>query len=270
MTEAVIVDAIRTPGGKRNGKLKDQHPAALAAHVLNALTERNNLDPELVDDVIMGCVMQAGAQSLNVGRNAVLAAGWPESVPSTTGIGQIELLEAGEVWVGAAGTEATLAPHAFPTVTDQISGVLYASRGRSASAFPAASQYAVRTAGGPSIPSISITREAPLERDTVTVGGMALGEVKEIGVGSPIDVTWGVGASGDVVIAELATADRVIACAFRDDMGSGTIPAGRLDKSGAGRFSLQRIRTASFRTHEIDFGELTFQFELGTSVTFKP
>ena len=194
----------------------------------------------------------------------------PESVPSTTGIGQIELLEAGEVWVGAAGTEATLAPHAFPTVTDQISGVLYASRGRSASAFPAASQYAVRTAGGPSIPSISITREAPLELDTVTVGGMALGEVKEIGVGSPIDVTWGVGASGDVVIAELATADRVIACAFRDDMGSGTIPAGRLDKSGAGRFSLQRIRTASFRTHEIDFGELTFQFELGTSVTFKP
>ena len=115
-----------------------------------------------------------------------------------------------------------------------------------------------------------ITREAPLELDTVTVGGMALGEVKEIGVGSPIDVTWGVGASGDVVIAELATADRVIACAFRDDMGSGTIPAGRLDKSGAGRFSLQRIRTASFRTHEIDFGELTFQFELGTSVTFKP
>ncbi len=84
MTEAVIVDAIRTPGGKRNGKLKDQHPAALAAHVLKALQERNNLDPALVDDVIMGCVMQVGEQSLNIGRNAVLAAGWPEEVPSTT------------------------------------------------------------------------------------------------------------------------------------------------------------------------------------------
>ncbi len=84
MTEAVIVDAVRTPTGKRNGKLKDWHPADLAAHVLKALTERNNLDPAVVDDVITGCVMQVGPQSLNIGRNAVLAAGWPESVPATT------------------------------------------------------------------------------------------------------------------------------------------------------------------------------------------
>ena len=84
MHEAVIVDAVRTPGGRRNGKLKDWHPADLAAHVLKALETRNNLDPALVDDVVMGCVMQAGQQSLNVGRSAVLAAGWPESVPATT------------------------------------------------------------------------------------------------------------------------------------------------------------------------------------------
>ena len=84
MTDAVIVDAVRTPGGKRNGKLKDWHPAALAAEVLKAIAERNHLDPAEVDDVIMGCVMQVGEQSLNIGRNAVLAAGWPESVPATT------------------------------------------------------------------------------------------------------------------------------------------------------------------------------------------
>jgi len=84
MTEAVIVDAIRTPGGKRNGNFKDVHPAALAAHVLKALEERNNLDPSMVDDVVRGCVMQVGEQSINIGRNAVLAAGWPESVPATT------------------------------------------------------------------------------------------------------------------------------------------------------------------------------------------
>jgi acetyl-CoA acyltransferase len=71
MTEAVIIDAVRTPGGKRNGKLKDWHPADLAAHVLKAIQARNDLDPALVDDVIMGCVMQVGQQSLNVGRNAV-------------------------------------------------------------------------------------------------------------------------------------------------------------------------------------------------------
>ena len=84
MPTAVIVDAVRTPGGKRNGKLKDWHPAALAGHVLTALQERNGFDPAIVDDVIMGCVMQVGEQSLNIGRNAVLAAGWPESVPATT------------------------------------------------------------------------------------------------------------------------------------------------------------------------------------------
>ena len=84
MATAVIVDAVRTPGGKRNGKLSGWHPADLAAKTLNALVERNDLDPAQVDDVIMGCVMQVGAQSLNIGRNAVLAAGWPETVPSTS------------------------------------------------------------------------------------------------------------------------------------------------------------------------------------------
>jgi acetyl-CoA acyltransferase len=84
MPTAVIVDAIRTAGGKRNGRLSGWHPADLAAEALNALVERNDLDPGQVDDVITGCVMQAGAQSINVGRNAVLAAGWPEEVPATT------------------------------------------------------------------------------------------------------------------------------------------------------------------------------------------
>ncbi len=84
MPEAVIVDIVRTPGGRRNGALSGWHPVDLAAKTLNALVERNNVDPGIIDDVIMGCVMQAGGQSLNVGRNAVLAAGWPESVPSTT------------------------------------------------------------------------------------------------------------------------------------------------------------------------------------------
>ena len=84
MPNAVIVDAVRTAGGKRNGKLSGWHPSDLAGEVLKALAERNNLDPALVDDVIMGCVMQVGDQGLNIGRNAVLAAGWPESVPATT------------------------------------------------------------------------------------------------------------------------------------------------------------------------------------------
>ena len=84
MTTAVIVDAVRTAGGKRNGKLRGWHAVDLASESLKAIAERNKLDPALIDDVVMGCVMQVSEQSLNVGRNAVLAAGWPESVPATT------------------------------------------------------------------------------------------------------------------------------------------------------------------------------------------
>lgn len=84
MPTAVIVDAVRTPGGKRNGKLKNWHAVDLASEALRAIASRNNLDPSLVDDVIMGCVSQVGEQAFNIGRNAVLAAGWPESVPATT------------------------------------------------------------------------------------------------------------------------------------------------------------------------------------------
>jgi acetyl-CoA acyltransferase len=84
MPTAVIVDAVRTAGGKRHGKLSGWHPVDLAAQTLKALATRNDLDPAIVDDVIMGCVSQAGAQAVNVGRNAVLAAGFPESVPATS------------------------------------------------------------------------------------------------------------------------------------------------------------------------------------------
>jgi acetyl-CoA acyltransferase len=84
MPAAVIVDAVRTPLGKRNGSLKDVHPVDLAAHTLEALVARTDLDPALVDDVVMGCVMQVGDQAGNIGRNAVLAAGFPETVPGTS------------------------------------------------------------------------------------------------------------------------------------------------------------------------------------------
>jgi len=84
MREAVIVEAVRTPMGRRRGALSEVHPVDLSAHVLRALADRTGLDPAVVDDVVWGCVSQVGEQAINVGRNAVLAAGWPESVPGTT------------------------------------------------------------------------------------------------------------------------------------------------------------------------------------------
>ena len=84
MTSAVIVDAVRTPIGKRKGAYADVHPADLSAHVLGALAQRTGIDPARVDDVVWGCVMQYSEQAGNIARNAVLAAGWPESVPGTS------------------------------------------------------------------------------------------------------------------------------------------------------------------------------------------
>ena len=84
MQNAVIVDTLRTPLGKRNGRLKDWHPVDLAGVALRELVARTGIDPTQIDDVIMGCVMQVGEQSLNIARNAVLAAGLPETIPGTT------------------------------------------------------------------------------------------------------------------------------------------------------------------------------------------
>jgi acetyl-CoA acyltransferase len=84
MRETVIVEAVRTPVGKRNGGLSSMHAADLSATVLTELVERTGIDPDIIDDVVWGCVSQVGDQSSNIGRYAVLAAGWPESIPGTT------------------------------------------------------------------------------------------------------------------------------------------------------------------------------------------
>src|SRR6202167_1036602 len=84
MRDAVIVEAVRTPVGKRNGGLAGVHPADLSSHVLTALAERSGIDPVVVEDVVWGCVGQVGEQTFDIARNAVLGAGWPESVPGVT------------------------------------------------------------------------------------------------------------------------------------------------------------------------------------------
>src|SRR3954466_8663001 len=84
MRKAVIVEAVRTPVGKRNGGLSEMHAADLSALVLTALVERAGVDPGIVDDVVWGCVSQVGDSAGNISRFDVLAAGWPESIPGTT------------------------------------------------------------------------------------------------------------------------------------------------------------------------------------------
>ena len=84
MAEAYIVSAVRTAGGRKGGRLKDWHPADLGGKILDALVDRTGIDPALIEDVIVGCVDQAGEQGMNIARNAVLASKLPESVPATS------------------------------------------------------------------------------------------------------------------------------------------------------------------------------------------
>jgi acetyl-CoA acyltransferase len=84
MRDAVIVEAVRTPVGKRKGGLAGVHAGDLSSHVLTALAERSGIDPALVEDVIWGCVSQVGEQTFDIARTAVVGAGWPESVPGVT------------------------------------------------------------------------------------------------------------------------------------------------------------------------------------------
>jgi acetyl-CoA acyltransferase len=84
MRNAVIMEAVRTPVGKRDGGLSGVHPATLSAHVLNSLLDRAGVDPAVVHDVIRGCVSQVGEQTFDIARTSALTAGWPEIVTGVT------------------------------------------------------------------------------------------------------------------------------------------------------------------------------------------
>jgi hypothetical protein len=192
-----------------------------------------------------------------------------EATPSPVD-GRVELLEAGDVLVGTGGAETTLAPHAFPTVSNLVSGVVYTTRDRSSAVLPAASSYSIRTTGGLNVPGLDVSRHAPQELSAVTVGGVALSDVTQISLKDPVDLTWAVGSPGDRVVAEMATADGsiVAACTFRDDAGAGTVPGGTLPETGPGRLSLHRVRNAAFSAPGLDTGEIGFDFELVEGVNF--
>jgi hypothetical protein len=182
----------------------------------------------------------------------------------------VEFLEAGDVTLNAGGSATVLAPRTFPTVTNLVSGVVYTTRDRSAEPLPAGERYALRTEGTLAIPPLSVSERAPAALDGITVGGVPLAEVSSIVTARPIDLTWNVGEAGDVVYVELSNGDGAVStvCAFRDETGSGTVPAGAHDTIGSGTLELHRTRSREFAGAAINRGELRFDFELVTRVTF--
>lgn len=184
-------------------------------------------------------------------------------------MGHVELLEAGDISVDVAGSSTTLAPRAFPTVTDRVSGVMYTTRDRS-EPLPAAAHYTVQSSGGLSVAPLTLEADAPSPLDRVTAGGLPLPEVGALSTSQPVDVTWNVGKPGDLVYVELSRIDgsSSTVCSFRDDAGSGTIPAGSVAPSQNGRLSFHRLRERTFAAGDIQDVELRFDFELAANVSF--
>jgi hypothetical protein len=185
-------------------------------------------------------------------------------------IDHIEFLEAGEVTLQTAGMGTTLAPHAFPTVTDWISGVVYTTRDRSAAALPAGTRYWVRASGGLGLSGLAVTTDAPATLDGLTVRGRPVSAVDEIVVTLPLEVTWKPGTGGDWVVVGATDVDATSGtwCTYRDEEGSATIPPNTIPIRGRGKLSLRRVRSHPLGGSGLSHGELRFDFETTVPTVF--
>ena len=222
--------------------------------------------PPLVDPVNAMNLVGLGLNLPEVGECNV-GAPVTASVPLSE-TARVEFLPAGNVTLEVGAGRDKLAPNAFPTVTDSISGVLYTSRNRQAELLPPGVLYTVSADGLP----VAASERAPAVLEGVTAGGLPLAEVSRLDRSAPLDLTWSVGAPEDIVYVEVtsaAAAHRTL-CSFADDVGAGTVPLADFEVGETGRVVLHRIRSHSFEfvSDRRNHGELRFDFALSTSVRF--
>jgi len=184
-------------------------------------------------------------------------------------LSRVELLDAGDLAIDA-GMPTSLAPRAFPTVTDLVSGVVYTTRDRAAERLPAAADYRVTASGG-SFPAFAAQAAAPAELESVSVDGVPLAELSVMSSRAPLAINWLPGESRDLVYVELTaeSGQPAMLCAFRDDAGSATIPSGFVPSSGRGTFGVHRLRTVEFQAQGLARAELRFDFEVEAVVSFQ-
>jgi len=190
------------------------------------------------------------------------------SVPLSP-LGRVEFLDAGDVVVHTDSTTATLAPRAFPSVTELIAGVVYTTRDRDAQPLPAGANYTLSTSGGVLSP-MSVITNAPASLVGVTVDSTTFAELHTVSQHSSINLSWEPGQPSDLVYVELTSRNgsATTRCTFRDDTGSGIVPAGAFTGVGAGDLSLHRVRSQPFASGGVDAGEVRFDFEQTASVVF--
>lgn len=182
---------------------------------------------------------------------------------------RVELLAVGEVTLETPAGRVELAPHAFPAVTDVVSGVVYTTRDRSA-ALPAGEPYALSASGGSFLSPLSVSAEAPAALEAVSLDGSPLGSASAF-LPQDSELSWKAGTARDLVYVRLTGNDTAgsATCAFRDDAGHGLIPAHVIPRSGPIQLSVHRLRTVALGgapSGGIDVGELRFDFELSSVV----
>lgn len=201
-------------------------------------------------------------------------------------LGTLELLDAGEVTLQTERTLARLVPRAFPTVSQVLSGVTYTTRDQSIDPLPAALPYRVHVEGSSALPMLDLSANAPEPLQHITVGGLPLEELWDVGSGKPVDVTWlpaREAASNDLVVIELRGEDagRNVLCAFKDDSGVGTVPAELTrELSGNGSLVVHRVRRireplplsktgADTKSGTENIAQVDFDFDVSRSINFQ-
>ena len=192
-----------------------------------------------------------------------------ETSTSTPALTRLELLDAGEVTLAAGGSVTTLAPRAFPTITDSIAGVVYTTRDRAAAPLPAASIYTVATTGGSSLAALSGEVQAPALLKSVDLAGEPLATAEPLTAHKDLDVSWAAGSAGDHVYVELESGGESHLCTFLDEAGHGVIPAALVPGPGSAAITVHRVREALFTDQAVTRGSVRFDFELSASVTFE-
>lgn len=213
---------------------------------------------------------------------------WRKNPERSTGaassVSRIELLDAGRVRLVAGSAEPhDLAPHAFPTIADFISGVLYASRDRSGEGLPPGQLYRIETSSDGIVGALSASHEAPSLPADVTLNGSAFESAESLSSGAPLDLTWRVSNDAtDRLYVELAREDSAsVVCSFEDTSGAGTVPTDGYAEGDSARLAVHRLRlvrtvpstqgsgSPGGQDETVDQLELRFDFSVSRSVRFE-
>ncbi|MES1175420.1 MAG: hypothetical protein ABUL62_13950 [Myxococcales bacterium] len=184
-------------------------------------------------------------------------------------LGRVEFLDAGDVSLRTSTTNALLATRALPAVTDLIAGVVYTTRDRAAEPLPPAANYTLSTSGGV-LRAFNVNAAAPPVLSDVSLANTSFAELTTVSPRNELRLSWAPGQSSDWVYVELTTHDgsATTRCTFRDDAGTGSVPAGAFAGSGAGEVSLHRVHSEPFASGGVDAGEVRFDFEQSANVEF--